>query len=57
MAEPNHTEQARASLEMEELRLREQQLDELLITDPEEAERMIASGELEADGSDAEELD
>lgn len=38
---------ARAALEQDELSLREQQFAELLVTDPEAAEQMLADGELD----------
>lgn len=50
MAVPNHEAQAAEALEMDALELRERQLEELLLTDPLQAEEMIRLGELEEDG-------
>lgn len=50
IAEPNHLLQSRESLTQREVDLREDQIAELLLTDPIEAERMISEGELEEDG-------
>lgn len=55
MAESTQIEQSRVSLEMDELQMREEQIAELLLTDPLAAEEMIRAGELEEiDGNDAE---
>lgn len=47
LADSNHAEQQREALELEELRTREAQIEELLITDPLRAEEMIREGDLE----------
>lgn len=49
MTDQQHSNNARAALEQDELLLREQQLEELKITDPAEYERQIRDGELEDD--------
>lgn len=46
IAEPNHERQTRESIELDELALREDQVGELLLSDPLEAERLISEGEL-----------
>ncbi len=49
MVEVNHKQQTKESLAQMECELREDQIAELLITDPLEAERLIAEGDLEED--------
>lgn len=49
IAEPNHVAQDRESRLMDELKMREDQIEELLLSDPVEAERLIAQGELAED--------
>lgn len=43
----NQVKMARESLELDELAVREQQIEELLLTDPAKAEQMIIDGQLE----------
>jgi len=52
MTEQEHQEQTKQALAEDELSLREQQLEELKITDPAEYERQIRDGELEDDDAD-----
>lgn len=47
LAAIDHSKQMRDSLELDELRTREAQIEELLITDPLRAEEMIRQGDLE----------
>jgi hypothetical protein len=54
LTEPQHDEITKAALEVEELRLRETQLEDLAIDDPAEMERRIHAGELGDVGSDDE---
>lgn len=49
IAEPNHIKQSADALEQDEIRLREEEIAELLITDPLRAEELIRDGELEED--------
>ena len=49
MTEIQHTEQTKKAVEKDELLLREQQMAELMITDPLEYERQVNQGELEDD--------
>lgn len=44
--EPNHDQLNQEGLEQEELRLREQQIEDLLLTDPAYAEQLITEGQL-----------
>lgn len=48
-AEPNHERISKEGLEAEELRTREDQIAELVLTDPLAAEEMIRLGELDDD--------
>lgn len=48
LTEEEHDEQNKETLELEELRLRQEQLDLMQIEDPLTAERLILSGELDA---------
>lgn len=45
--ETDHVEEERLAVESDELRLKEEQVAMLILEDPEEFERQIASGELE----------
>lgn len=47
MEVPPHEEQAKEAAELDELRLREEQIEELLLTDPFKAEELIRDGDLE----------
>lgn len=47
MVVPLQKEEEKISTELEELELREQQIEELILTDPFTAEEMIRLGELE----------
>lgn len=49
MAEPNHQKQSEESLELDELQAREDQIADLLLTDPLLAEQLIQQGELAED--------
>lgn len=52
MSDQQHKNLSKAALEQDELTLREQEIAELLITDPLEAERMLRDEELEDDDDD-----
>lgn len=49
ITEPNHEKQSRESVEMDELMLRENRIQDLLLEDPLQAEQLIADGELADD--------
>lgn len=49
IAELNHVSQSQDALELDELQEREDQIAELLLTDPLRAEELIRDGELEED--------
>ena len=53
LSEDEHSSQTKEALEIEELRLREQQLAQMLIEDPSRAEELLMDGELEDDGDDS----
>jgi hypothetical protein len=54
VAEPNHERISQEGLEAEELRTREDQIAELLLTDPLAAEEMMRLGELQEDAPKSE---
>lgn len=54
MAVPNHEEQTRDAILADEVRLREEQINELTLTDPYLAEKHITEGVLKHDGTRAE---
>ncbi len=47
IAEPNHEQENKDSLELDELRTKEEQVAMLILEDPVEFERQLADGELE----------